>query len=265
MNDLNVGTNDLDLEFKDVVKDPNDPQMRSIETEIPVRYKDKDRDALVDMHINLEKVLTRQGNELGQLRKIAEAQDRLLGKATAPNPQTEPVKPLSISPENLLNDPVNSVNKVVENNPSVVAGNQRLNKLELDIQETKFASANPTYKQDINDPQFQSWVLGSKIRTKLLNGLDQYNFEAGNELWELWNEHQGAKNASETARQSRVGAVSVTRSVSGEPVGKPIYSRAKLMELHTRAINGDPAAKAKWEDPKFQNEYQLAHLEDRVR
>ena len=48
-------------------------------------------------------------------------------------------------------------------------------------------------------------------------------------------------------------------------MGKPIYSRVKLMELHMKAINGDPAAKAKWEDPAFQNEYQLAHLENRVR
>lgn len=263
--DLNAHVNDLDLEFKDVVKDPNDPQMRTIASEIPARYKDKPREDLIEMHVNLEKVLTRQGNELGQLRKIVDTQSQLLNKVTAPNTQTEPVKELKVSAEALLNDPVNSVNKVLEQNPTVQAGNQRLNQLELQIAEQRFSQTNPTYKQDVSDPEFQSWVLASKIRSKLLGSLNSYNFEAGNELWELWTEHKGAKIASETARQARVGAVSVTKSVAGEPQGKSIYSRAKLMELHMKAINGDPVAKAKWEDPAFQNEYQLAHLENRVR
>lgn len=265
MTDLNANPNDLDLEYKDVVKDPNNPQMQSIEAEIPARYKDKTRDDLVDMHVNIEKVLTRQGNELGQLRKLVDSQNDIISRVTAQNTQAAPVSKVEITPENLLNDPVNSVNKVLDENPGIKARNQRIDHLELQIAEQRFAQIHPTYRQDVQDPAFQSWVLASPTRSKLLGGLDKYNFAAGGELWELWGEHKAAKQASETARQARVGAVSVTKPAGGEPVGKPIYSRAKLTELHTRAMNGDPAAKAKWEDPGFQNEYQLAYLEERVR
>ena len=265
MTDLNANTNDLDLEYKDVVKDPNDPQMRQIAETIPEKYKDKTRDDLVDMHVNIEKVLTRQGNELGQLRKLVDSQNEIINRVTAHSTQAEPVKKMELTPETLLNDPVNSVNKVVEENPAVKSGNERITQLELQIQEQRFAQSHPTYRQDVQDPAFQSWVLASPVRTKLLGSLDKYNFNAGQELWELWGEHQAARQASETTRQTHISTISVTKPAGGEPVGKPIYSRIKLMELHTKAINGDAHAKAKWEDPEFQREYQLAHLEKRVR
>jgi hypothetical protein len=262
---FNVISNDLDLEYKDVVKDPNDPQMRTIESEIPARYKDKTADELISMHVNLEKVLTRQGNELGQLRKVVDAQTQLLTRTSVPQTQTEPKKDFTVSAEKLLNEPVQTVNSVIEQNPAITSGAHRLNQLEMEVAQGRFAQANPTYTQDLNDPEFQSWVLASKIRSKLLASLNGYNFEAGNELWELWGEHKGAKTAAETARASRVQAAGVTKTGTSEPIGKPIYSRVKLMELHSRAINGDPEAARKWNDPAFQTEYQLAHAEKRVR
>lgn len=261
---LNATTNDLDLEYKDVVKDPNDAQMRAIESEIPARYKDKSTDDLISMHVNLEKVLTRQGNELGQLRKVVDAQTQLLTRQPVPLTQTEP-KEFKVSAENLLNEPVQTVNSVIEQNPAIKSGANRLNQLEMEVARGRFEQTNPAYTQDLNDPEFQSWVLASKIRSKLLASLNGYNFEAGNELWELWTEHKGAKTAAETARTSRVQAAGVTKTGTSEPIGKPIYSRIKLMDLHAKAISGDQAAARQWNSPEFQEAYQLAHLEKRVR
>lgn len=262
--DLNANTNDLDLEFKDVVKDPNDPQMQEIAATVPEKYKGKSVDDLIGMHVNLEKVLARQGSEVGQLRKIVDSQTQLLEKAIVPSPQTE-TKKTPVNAERLLNDPEGAVNDVVGANPAVQANSQRLNQLELQVAQGRFESSHPSYKEDVNDPDFQAWVLNSKIRSKLLVSLHNYNFEAGGELWELWNEHKGAKTAAESARQSRVSAATTIRSGSAEPTAKPVLSRAKLAELQTRAMNGDAAAKAKWEDPEFQRMYQDAYFEKRVR
>lgn len=264
MTDLNANVNDLDLEYKDVVKDPNDPGMQAIAATIPEKYKDKSREDLIDMHVNIEKVLARQGNEVGQLRKVVDSQTLILNKAIG-NPTQTDVKPLPVTAERLLNDPENAVNQVVQQNPAVSGNAQRINNLEMQVAQNKFESANKSWKDDLNDTDFQSWVLGSKIRSKLMMGLNAYNFEAGEELWELWNEHKGAKQASESARQSRVAAVSTVRGGAGEPMAKPTLSRAKLAELQTRAMNGDRAAKAKWEDPEFQRMYQEAYAESRIR
>lgn len=262
-NDMNANVNDLDLEFNDVVKDPNNPEMQAIERAVPDKYSGKTVDDLINMHVNLEKVLSRQGSEVGQLRKIVDSQTQLLSQAIKPATQTE--KKPEVNAERLLNDPVSAVNSVVEANPAVQGQSQRLSQLELQVAQNKFEGANPSYKDDVNDPEFQSWVLGSKIRSKLLVSLHNYNFDAGDELWELWTEHKGAKTAAETARQSRVNAARTVRPGTGEAAPRAVYSRAKLAELQAKALRGDSAAKAKWEDPAFQQEYLAAYSEDRIR
>jgi hypothetical protein len=71
-------SNDFELEFKDAVKDPTNPEMQQIAEQIPEKYKGKSVDDLVSMHVNLEKVMRRQGNEVGQLRKLVDSQSQLL-------------------------------------------------------------------------------------------------------------------------------------------------------------------------------------------
>jgi len=264
MSEVNANVNDLDLEYQDVVKNPNDPQMQQISAEIPEKYKGKSTDELIDMHVNLEKVLARQGNELGQLRKTVDVQTSLLSKVIGPT-QTEVKKP-QVNAEKLLNDPVSAVNEVVGANPDVQGNAQRLSQLELQVAQNRFEASHPTFKDDVNNPDFQDWVMKSPVRQKLLVSLhSNYNFDAGNELWELWDEHNTAKRASEAARQGRVQAAGTVKAGGGEPQPKPVLSRQKLSELQLRAINGDPVAKQKWEDPEFQRMRLDAYAEGRVR
>lgn len=263
MTNLNANVNDLELEYQDVVKDPNDPGMKAIEAEVPEKYKGKTVDEMIDMHINLEKVLARQGNEVGQLRKVVDTQASLLNHVTAPK-QTEPKKP-EVNAERLLDDPVGAVNSVVEANPEIQRMKAEQAQQRVQMAQDKFENQHPTYKDDVNNPDFQSWVLGSQLRSNLLVGLHNYNFQAGDQLWELWNEHSTAKNAAETARQGRVNAATVTRVGPGEAAPKKFLSRAKLADLQLRVMRGDAAAKAQWEDPTFQNEYQAAYAEGRVK
>lgn len=264
---LNADT-DFDLEYHDVVKDPNDPDMAAITAEIPKRFEGKSREDVIQSNINLEKVLRRQGNELGQLRKTLDAQTRLLDSQVNRNTQTlpEPKKPEPITAEKLLNDPETTVNSLVEANPAIDRTNRRLETIERNIAQERFESKNPTYQQDVQSPEFQEWVLASTNRSKLLVKLNNhYDFDAGNDLWELWNEHQQAKQGAEQARQQKVKAATTTKVGASEPAPKAVYSRAKLAELQMRALNGDQAAQTRWNDPTFQQEYQLAYAEGRVR
>lgn len=265
MTDLNAGINDLDLEYDDLVKDPGSPASQQIAREIPARYKDKSPEELIEMHVNLEKVLRRQGNDLGQLRRTVDAQSQMLSARPIINPQTE-VKQEPITAEKLLTDPQGTVRNVVAQDPTVTSNAQRLSVLERSIAEKDFAQRHPDYAKDVQDPAFQEWVTNSPARSKLLVNLHQnYDVASGNDLWELWNEHKEAVSASTSARQGRVRQASTVKSGTAEPSGKPTYSRAKLEELHMRAINGHGPSQAKWNDPDFQREYLAAYAEDRVK
>lgn len=262
MTDLNA-TNDLDLEYNDIVKDPTNPEMAAITAEIPEKYKGKSLDDLINMHVNAEKLIARQGNDLGQLRKTVDNQTELLNRVIA-RPQTETKKP-EVNAEKLLNDPVNAVSEVIQSSPAVQNTAQRVNQLELQVAHNRFESSHPTYKDDVMSSDFQDWVMKSNVRQKLLVSLNNYNYEAGNELWELWNEHKTAKTAAEEARKGRIAAAGTVKTGPGEAQPKPILSRVKLSELQARAMNGDNSAKQKWEDPEFQKMYLEAYQEDRVR
>jgi hypothetical protein len=266
MTDLTNSNSDFDLEYRDVVRDPSNPEMAQISSEIPERYKNKSNDDLVQMHINLEKVLRRQGNEVGQLRKLTDAQAQLLAQQpsiTAPRP-AEPTKTREpITAESLLSNPEQAINQAVA--PAMAPVQSRVDRLELGLAQRDFQTKYPTYQQDVTAPEFQEWVLGSPVRSNLLIKLNSYDFGAGKELWDLWGEHQTAVKAAKTARGERVTAATVMKNSANEPVGKPIYSRAKLAELQMRVLNGDMAAAARWNDPEFQREYTAAYAEDRVK
>lgn len=267
MTDVNANVNDFDLEYRDVVKDPANQEMQQIAAEIPERYKGKSSEELVQMHVNLEKVLRRQGNELGQLRRLSDMQAQALANYTsnvAPRaPAAQEPKREPITAETLLSDPEQAINQAVA--PAVAPVHNRLTAIEQSLARQQFEDKNPSYLKDVQSPEFQEWVLASSTRSRLLMGLHQYDFSAGNELWDLWNEHKSTAEAAKAARADKTRAASTVRNSAGEPVGKPIYSRAKLMELQMRALNGDPAAQVKWNDPEFQREYQLAYAEQRVK
>lgn len=265
---------DFDLEYRDVTKDPTNPEMRQIAETVPERYKGKTVEDLINMHVNVEKVMHRRDNELGQLRKLVDTQSQLLAvsaKVGHIQPgQGAPVEPQRTDPltaEAILTRPDEAINKAVSQNPSVTQQNTRLNNLELEMAKQTFEGAHKTFKDDLQNPEFSEWVQGSNVRSKLLQNLNNYDFGSGNELWELWGEHREAKAAADRARSDKVSAATTIRGSSAEvsQPGKPIYSRAKLAELQLKAERGDPVALARWNDPQFQYEYQLAYHEDRVK
>lgn len=270
MSDTNFSA-DFDLEFRDAVKDPTNPEMQHIAEQIPEKYKDKSVDDLINMHVNLEKVMRRQGNEVGQLRKLVDSQSQLIttkvggivpGQGTPVEAKREPV-----TAEALLSRPDETLQSAVASNPSVTHNSQKLEQLEREVQQGRFENRFPTYKNDFQDNGFQEWVTASPLRSKLLVSLNNYDFASGAELWELWGEHKEVKTAAARTIEQKVNAATTVRGASSDqPVhSKPVFDRAKLAKLQLDAEAGVPSAVSRWNDPEFQNAYQLAYLEDRVK
>ena len=78
----------FDLEYRDALSDPSNPAMQEIEKGAPEKFKGKSVDDLIQMHVNLEKVLHRQGSELGQARKTIDLQSQALANAIPRNNPT---------------------------------------------------------------------------------------------------------------------------------------------------------------------------------
>jgi hypothetical protein len=251
-----------DLEVDEPIAPESAPEPDKLEPEqvVPDKYKGKSVFDLIEMHSNSEKKISEQGRELGDLRK---ATDELLGL------RKENVKPKTpVTAEEIFSDPDAAVTRAIEQSDAAQRATRAAEKveaLERSIGQKEFEGRYPDFIQDVQNPEFQSWVQNNRARAGLLVELNNnYNFEAGTALWEMWDEFKSAPKAA-AKKRATIKDASTVRNSPDSGVRKPIYSRTKLADLQLRASRGDAVAKLRWNDPVFQKEYQEAYAEGRVK
>ena len=96
---------------------------------------------------------------------------------------------------------------------------------------------HPDMERVLQDPKFAEWIKGSKVRTQLFVQADQqYDYEAANELFDLWKDKntavQQTAQAEKLARKNSVKAAS-TGNARGSSEGsrKKVYRRADIIKL----------------------------------
>jgi hypothetical protein len=263
---MNDKTPNLDLEFEEVTQPeastetPETPEGQ----EIPEKYQGKSVFDIIEMHRQAEKKISQQGQDLGEQRRLSDA---ILGlrKENVEAPK-EPPQP--ITADEVFTDPNQAIDKVLRN--SDVARKQqaldsRLDSLERSIGQKEFEERHPTFIRDAETPEFLDWVKANKARTSLLAKLHyDYDFSAGNDLWDMWDEVRPATDNGDK-KKDVLRAAKTVKSGPSDTSRKTVYSRAKLLSLQERAMRGDNDAKIKWNDPDFQKEYLAAYAEGRIR
>ena len=229
-------------------------------TIIPEKYAGKSLEDVIEMHQNAEKVLGKQGLEVGQQRKLIDSLMSNQQQATTPTPPTEEPIPFE---DQFYANPADAVNLAIEKHPDVVRAketrvkqNQALNTAQLD-------AAHPDYVEIVQNKDFQDWIGASKIRQELFRTADSYNFEAANELFTTWKQLNMAsktaevKEAEKTKRKKALRKTSSETRSSGDSLGgKKVYRRADLINLQVT----DPRRYEALAD-----EIQQAYVEGRVR
>ena len=223
---------------------------------LPEKYKGKSAKEIAQMHMEAEKLIGRQGSEVGELRRLVD--DYIRAQATAKQ-QLQAQAPEEVD---FFADPSKAVANAIENHPKVKQAEQ----LSLEMQRAKALSAlqtaHPDFQQVVTDPSFQSWVASSKVRSELFIRADQhYDYDSANELLSLYKERKGSAQqtvaAEKQARSQAVKAATTTvSSGSDEAPAKKIYRRADIMKL----MQNDPDRY-----DMMQPEIMAAYREGRVR
>ena len=261
---------DFDLEFQEATDQKVKATLEG--DELPEKYRDKSPKDIIEMHMNAEKRVSQLGNEVGQLRKLA---DQLLElkKDNVREPERQPPKPVTV--DEIFSDPDSAIKKTFESSNVARKAEDavsRVENIERAIALQSFESRYPSYKQDLSDPAFQEWVGGNLARAELFRRADGYDVASADALWQMWGEYKELKSLTEKreqAKEKRKEALTAAKTVQDSPLDTgakaPVYSRAKLMELQTKATLGDISARTKWNDPGFQSELLKAYSEGRVR
>ena len=238
--------------------EPETPQ-----STIPEKYAGKTLEDVIEMHQNAERVLGKQGMEVGEQRKLIESLSSQQQATEAALPKEEPV-PFE---EQFYADPANAVNSAIENHPDMVQAKQTRVQQNQSYQQAQLESAHPDFMTIVEDKGFQDWIGASKIRQEIFRAADSYDFESANELFSTWKQisSTGGKTeatnkavAKEKSKREQVlrKTTSETRSSGDSVGGKKVYRRADLINL-------------KVTDPRrydtLADEIQQAYIEGRVK
>jgi len=204
------------------------------EPAIPEKYKGKSMDDIIKMHQEAEKLIGRQAQEVGEVRKLA---DELIKRQITP--QDQPAKAIEDDTD-FFADPVKAVNKAVEAHPAVVQAQQAAMQMARMQTANRLAQSHPDYTQVIADPEFASWVNESPIRQRLYVAADkQFDFDSANELLANFKAlkkmkqetvQQAAQQLQDQRNQTLKAATVAVDGATGE-TSKKIYRRQDLIRL----------------------------------
>lgn len=232
------------------------------EEELPEKYKGKTAAEIAKMHMEAEKLIGRQANEVHEVRSLA---DQLLKQQLEAQNRVkqEPIE--ESQDEDFFADPQKAVLKTVEKHPAVQEA--KMAALELKKMKTaqQLAAKHPDFVNIAQDAGFQEWVKSSAIRLQLFAKADaEYDFESADELLSTYKELKSIKAAQKQqqtqaveakAQEQAMKAATVDVGGTGESSRK-VYRRADLIKLRMT----DPDRYMQMSD-----EIMLAYQEGRVK
>jgi len=247
-----------ETEEQEVVQEANP------EEELPDKYRGKSVSDIVKMHQEAEKMIGKQAQEVGEVRKLA---DELLKRELSQKQAVQtPKEDEPDFAQRLYEDPERAINDAVSKHPAVTQAQQQALTLKQQQVAQKLRTEFSNFDEVTQDTKFFEWIKASPVRTKLYAEADaNYDYDSAAELLSTWNslnvtrqvqkieDPVVAESKKETAKNLKSVAVDTG---SPAPTSRKTYRRADLINLRLR----DPA---RYE--AMQDEIMSAYAEGRVK
>lgn len=249
----------LDDNDKQILNSLEAPEPQPKETpppqdELPEKYRGKSAAEIARMHQEAEKAIGRQGQELGDLRRVV---DDILVKQTELTSKKEPPQEVDF-----FADPKTAVEKTIETHPVVAELKQHTATAKKAAAQAELLRRHPDAYELIADQAFLEYATATPTRRALLKQADSnMDVEAADELFTSYKERkslvQQTVQSEKNSRASTVQAASTGSSrVSAESGSKQKkYRRADILKL----MRDDPS---RYE--ALASEIRRAYAENRV-
>ena len=222
--------------------------------EVPDKYKGKTAEDIIKMHQEAEKLIGKQAQEVGEVRKLA---DDLIKQTLS-----KPSAPTEVEPEiDFFEDPKKAVKQQLETHPDIVAARQAATEMKKMQIQHRLNTEHPDFQQIVQDQGFAEWVKQSPVRLQLYAKADsEFDFDSANELlttYKALNNIQKQKQVQEAKQvtESALKSAAVDTGGTGE-TSKRVYRRADLIRLRMTDPDRYNA---------LQDEIMAAYAEDRVK
>ena len=205
-------------------------------SKVPDKYRGKNLEDIVKMHQEAEKLIGRQAQEVGEVRKLA---DELL-KQQLSQKQTKPTQ--EETDIDFFENPQKAIQNALENHPDIKAAKQASQQMRQMNLQNQLTNKHPDFGNIVQDGDFIDWVNASPVRMRMFEDADtNYNFETADELLSTYKQLKGVRSrevadAGNKARTKALRAAGVDVGGSGE-TSKKTYRAADLRNL--RMTNPD--------------------------
>jgi hypothetical protein len=247
-------------ETQEVTQEVQNEETQQPEPDIPAKYAGKSMEEVIKMQQEAESLMSRQADELGQQRKLMQSLIEAQNKATDTTPPEEPVA----QEDNFFDDPVNAVNKAIENHPDVIkAREERMGNVQKHNLES-LDKAYPDWQETVKDSSFQKFIGDSATRTEMFRKADsEYRSDLAIELFDWYSQTKMSSATQEAVAEEKSKVEKAMKQTSSESRssgdsvgGKKVYRRADLINLQVT----DPRRYEALSD-----EIQSAYAEGRVK
>ena len=210
------------------------PVSDQVDEDLPDKYKGKSVKEIIGMHQEAEKLIGRQGGEVGELRGIVDdyikANLAFTAQQSQPQPESEPEV-------DFFEDPKKAVSQAIETHPAVQEARKVATESRQNSSLERIKAKHPDMSDVVSNPSFIEWVKASPIRTEIYMRADQnFDYDAADELISTYKVMSGkvaeATQVETAARQQQVRAAQ-TGGGSGANTGgsKRVYRRADIRKL----------------------------------
>jgi len=225
----------VDEKFDDITEQDNTSPVEVLDApnkpSIPDKYVGKSLEDIVTMHQEAEKLIGRQAQEVGEVRKLA---DELIKQQLVPK-QQEPVQ--QENEYDFFEDPKKAVRQAVDSHPDVLAAKQATLEMKQMRSQEVLNKKHPDMADVVKDSEFIEWVKASPVRLNLYAQADaQYNIEAADELLSTFKQIRSVKSQQtrddgQQVLKQNLKAVGVDTGNGNGGSSQKIYRRTDLIRL----------------------------------
>ena len=238
-------------------------EARAEDAGIPDRFKGKTVEDVVKSYVELEKMNSRQAQDLGAMRRSVDTLLELESRRTNAKAE-EPSKP-SVTADELYEKPEEVIRRVAREEAEA-----RVQNLEQEVMMGKATSAleqfgakYPDWQTDVKDPSMIEWIKSKPYRVKLALAADRGDLDAADDLFgSYYDTKEAKKEEKKIERKAKVRAAGLESAGSTAPETVETYSRSALIEKRIAAKRGDAVAQ-RWLN-SHANSIGTAYSEGRV-
>lgn len=212
---------------------------------MPERFQGKSPEEIAKAYSELEKLNSRQAQDLGQMRKTV---DEFLTLQSDDKPKATPAEKAPVTLDDIYEDTDSAIKRGAE---EAVGG--RIEALERQLAEARLQSRVSEldakfegWRDQVQTPEFVNWINEKPYRARLAQAADAWDLDAAEELLSMYSDATGRSGtAARAKREKQLRDASLESGSAHVPPSEQTFSRTELMRIRVAARHGDSEA-ADW-------------------